>query len=143
MQQQKQFEETKPDAAIDPVCGMTVPPEKAAGSFAYEGRAYYFCSTHCLNKFRAEPQTFLGQAQPDDVRPLGIQVEPTGARSSDTQPYTCPMHPEVREHKPGSCPKCGMALEPVAPQAAANAEAVRQGSDRSSRSQTPEQSARC
>jgi Cu+-exporting ATPase len=119
MQQQKQFEETKPDAAIDPVCGMTVQPEKAAGSFAYEGRAYYFCSKHCLNKFKTDPQSFLSQAQPGDVRPLGIQVEPTGARSSDTQPYTCPMHPEVREHKPGACPKCGMALEPVAPQAAA------------------------
>lgn len=48
---QKQFEDIKPDRVIDPVCGMTVKPETAAGSFEYDGRTHYFCSTHCLNKF--------------------------------------------------------------------------------------------
>jgi len=117
MNPQKHVEEAKSTEVIDPVCGMTVQPESAAGSFAYDGRTYYFCSTHCLNKFRADPQSFLNQAQPSEVWPLSIQVEPAGARSSDTELYTCPMHPAVRQDKPGSCPKCGMALEPIAPQA--------------------------
>jgi Cu+-exporting ATPase len=117
MHPRKQFED-KPDAAIDPVCGMTMKPEAAAGSFEYDGRTYYFCSTHCLDRFRANPQSLLNQVQPSDMRPVSVQLEPTGIRSSDTELYTCPMHPEVRLNKPGPCPTCGMALERVAPQTA-------------------------
>ena len=94
---------------------MTVQPESAAGSFEYDGRTYYFCSTHCLNKFRADPESFLKRAaHATDVRPI---TKHTPARpAGDTGSYTCPMHPEIRQNKPGSCPKCGMALERVAPQ---------------------------
>jgi Cu+-exporting ATPase len=116
MHPQKQIEDTKPDGAIDPVCGMPVKPAAAAGSFEYDGRTYYFCSTHCLDKFKANPQSFLNQAQPSDPRPVGIHAEPAVARSSDAELYTCPMHPEVRLNKPGPCPECGMALERLAQQ---------------------------
>ena len=119
MNPKKQFDDIDPKAAVDPVCGMTVQPEKAAGSFEHDGQAYYFCGTHCLDKFKADPQSFLDQAQPNDVRPVSIEVEPTGTRSNDIGLSTCPMHPEVRARKPGPCPKCGMALEPLAPQTAA------------------------
>jgi Cu+-exporting ATPase len=87
--------------AKDPVCGMTVNPDSAAGSDEYQGQTYYFCSTHCLHKFRADPEKFL--SKPTALKPT-LPV---------AQSYTCPMHPEVREDKSGSCPKCGMALEPV------------------------------
>jgi P-type Cu+ transporter len=89
----------KPVGVRDPVCGMTVDPQKAAGSVAYQGRTYYFCSSGCVAKFQAAPQKYL------DTKPI-----PPAARGVE---YTCPMHPEVRQIGPGSCPKCGMALEPV------------------------------
>jgi len=92
---------TREAQALDPVCGMTVNPEAAAGSYEYNGKTYYFCSTHCLHKFRDDPEKFLKKP-----------TEPKAA-SQIAQTYTCPMHPEVRQEKPGSCPKCGMALEPV------------------------------
>jgi P-type Cu+ transporter len=92
---------------IDPVCGMTVEPETAAGSFEYGGCTYLFCGQHCLERFRAEPQKYLAK-QPST--PVVIALSP----SRRTQPeHTCPMHPEIRHPGPGSCPKCGMALEPV------------------------------
>jgi P-type Cu+ transporter len=119
----------KAETAIDPVCGMTVDPDSAAGLYEYKGNTYYFCSTHCLNKFRENPQGFLNKStSPASVQPVGIQptklpreqlattTSPNGL-GSDKNTYTCPMHPEVRQDKPGSCPKCGMGLEPVAPQA--------------------------
>ncbi|HEY7615762.1 MAG TPA: YHS domain-containing protein, partial [Terriglobales bacterium] len=84
----------------DPVCHMDVDPAKAAGSHQHDGTTYYFCSTHCLNKFRAAPQRYLApEAAPEPM--------PAAARE-----YTCPMHPEVVRTEPGACPKCGMALEP-------------------------------
>jgi Cu+-exporting ATPase len=89
--------------AIDPVCGMTVEPANAAGSAEFEGRTYYFCSTHCLHKFQADPQKYVGGAAstaPSLTAPAGTE-------------FTCPMHPEVREDHPAACPLCGMALEPV------------------------------
>ena len=98
---------------IDPVCGMTVNPEAAAGSYEYNGETYYFCSSQCLQKFREDPQRFLNKSTEATVsQPIGIQRESKQAQPV-TQTYTCPMHPEVRQDKPGSCPKCGMALEPV------------------------------
>ena len=85
--------------AVDPVCGMTVDPATAAHRAAHEGRDYFFCSAGCRTKFVAEPDRYLGEKpQPAPVVPGAI--------------YTCPMHPEVRQEGPGSCPICGMALEP-------------------------------
>jgi Cu+-exporting ATPase len=89
----------------DPVCGMTVDPATARASCTYEGQQYYFCCPSCLQKFQAQPQRYLGgepaaPALPPQVAP-GEKIE-----------YTCPMHPEVISDRPGSCPKCGMALEP-------------------------------
>ena len=104
--------------AIDTVCGMTVDPESAAGSYEYKGRTYYFCSTHCLHKFRQDPERFLNQpAHPVMVQPVaiehaGVQAGPRSAPGSDKITYTCPMHPEVVSDAPGTCPICGMALEP-------------------------------
>ena len=97
---------------IDPICGMTVDPASAAGSTTYEGKTYYFCSTHCLNKFKQDPQKYLA---PSVSRPIGIRREVKEPASTSADDYTCPMHPEVRASAHSSCPKCGMALEPIAP----------------------------
>lgn len=143
---------------VDPVCGMTVEPEDAAGSYVYQGKTYYFCNLGCLEQFRSDPSEFLHSGQRDgslethrdpvcgmeiteeeatDVVEHGNRtyffcnascaqkfkadpqkyLEPgkpelSAAASEDTE-YTCPMDPEVRQMGPGSCPKCGMALEPV------------------------------
>ncbi|MFN2497768.1 MAG: heavy metal translocating P-type ATPase [Pyrinomonadaceae bacterium] len=97
------------DTAIDPICGMIVSPNTAAGSFEYKGQTYYFCSKHCLTKFQTEPGSFLRKpAAAMMVQPIGIQrAKPPQA----TARFRCPMHPEVQVSKPGPCPKCGMALE--------------------------------
>ncbi|MDX6384906.1 MAG: P-type Cu+ transporter [Blastocatellia bacterium] len=92
----------------DPVCGMTVDPAKAAGSFEHKGQTYYFCGKGCLEKFRADPERFL---KPVPATPVTIQR--SQPKSSAPAEYTCPMHPEVRQDKPGSCPTCGMGLEPA------------------------------
>src|SRR6185437_12179405 len=97
-------------AQIDPVCGMTVDPEHAAGSFEYQGKTYYFCSTHCLHRFRENPEAFLNKPA---VQPIGITRQPPEAPAKAGQKYTCPMHPEIIRYAPGSCPICGMALEPL------------------------------
>jgi Cu+-exporting ATPase len=87
---------------IDPVCGMTVNPSKAAASARHLGKTYHFCSTHCQHKFVADPAAYLKNAVP---------ASPQAAIVGSTE-YTCPMHPEVVSDYPGPCPKCGMALEP-------------------------------
>ncbi len=94
--------------ATDPVCGMSVNPESAAGSFEYKDHTYYFCSAHCLQKFRQAPERFIS-AEQSSAKP----DVPVSSTATDEAAYTCPMHPEVRQDKPSSCPKCGMALEPV------------------------------
>src|SRR5918994_4901299 len=88
----------------DPVCGMTIDPADAVGDVEYNGRKYYFCNEGCLERFREDPARFLepARAPSSDAVRTGTDVE-----------YTCPMDPEVRQTGPGSCPKCGMALEPV------------------------------
>jgi Cu+-exporting ATPase len=88
----------------DPVCGMKVDPSRPAASLNHEGVTVYFCSQGCAAKFRASPETYL-QAKPD-AAPLKppAKTEPQGE-------YTCPMHPDIKQPGPGSCPKCGMALE--------------------------------
>jgi P-type Cu+ transporter len=93
-------------AQIDPVCGMKVLPQKAAASLKRAGRTWYFCSQGCKAKFEASPGNYDGSA-------LRVTKPKTATNSIATQ-YTCPMHPEVLSPKPGTCPKCGMALEPVA-----------------------------
>ncbi len=85
---------------IDPVCGMQVDPEHAAGTSELNGTTYYFCNPGCKRKFDADPAAYLGETKPPQP------VAPAGTI------YTCPMHPEVRQEGPGTCPKCGMALEP-------------------------------
>jgi Cu+-exporting ATPase len=115
---------------IDPICGMTVDPAAAAGKFEYEGREYYFCSAHCLRKFSASPQAYLNRAQSvaqsvaqmaahgSSQSPVQISPKSHAAHSPAPKPqpgrkYTCPMHPEIVRDGPGSCPICGMALEPL------------------------------
>jgi P-type Cu+ transporter len=95
----------------DPVCGMFVNPDSAAGSFEYAGETYYFCNPHCLHKFRESPERFVR----DEPRvPLTDSLDPglTTISSTDKIEYTCPMHPEIVRDAPGFCPICGMALEP-------------------------------
>ncbi|MBI1940900.1 MAG: YHS domain-containing protein, partial [Acidobacteria bacterium] len=96
----------------DPVCGMEVNPETAAGSYGHTGQMYYFCNPHCLEKFRLDPAKYLAPKPTQTVIRIGapklIQPSPT-----KQQVHTCPMHPEVRQEGPGSCPACGMALEPL------------------------------
>ena len=92
---------------IDPVCGMDVTPGDAAGGSAeHAGTTYWFCNPGCRERFVADPARFLHPSEPS-------QVAPGSPRGKDTRVYTCPMHPEVRQVGPGSCPKCGMALEPL------------------------------
>lgn len=101
-------------SVIDPVCGMTVNPEKSAGSSTYKGVTYHFCSVHCLHKFEADPERILnGPPQPMSSQLVGIKRTPKADVGPSAQSYTCPMHPEVRNENPSACPKCGMALEPL------------------------------
>ncbi|MBD5803156.1 Copper-transporting P-type ATPase [Azoarcus sp. Aa7] len=89
----------------DPVCGMSVKPDSPHHT-TFAGHEYRFCSAKCLAKFSAEPQRYLEPA---------AQAEPA-AEAPAAAEYTCPMHPEIRQPGPGTCPKCGMALEPVLPE---------------------------
>jgi P-type Cu+ transporter len=85
----------------DPVCGMETVPSSAAGTAAHDGRTYHFCSQTCLSKFEADPS-----------RCVGNQAE-TPPPSEPGSGYSCPMHPDVHQQGPGSCPKCGIPLEPI------------------------------
>jgi Cu+-exporting ATPase len=88
------------DSVRDPVCGMAVDPHTAKHRHQHRGHAYYFCSAGCRTKFAADPEKYLSKAE------RAAEPVPEGAI------YTCPMHPEIRQVGPGSCPICGMALEP-------------------------------
>ena len=88
-------------AVKDPVCGMTVDPHTAKHRYTHGGKTYYFCAARCREKFAANPAQYLDPAQAAAAEP-----PPPGTI------YTCPMHPEIRQEGPGSCPICGMALEP-------------------------------
>ena len=92
----------------DPVCGMDVAPEKAAGKLQHNGQMYYFCSAKCQERFTAEPEHWLDPAK------RGAADTDAGEKAAT---YTCPMHPEVVQQGPGACPICGMALEPLMPTA--------------------------
>jgi Cu+-exporting ATPase len=89
------------DVVTDPVCGMIVDPTTAKHKIAHQGTTFYFCSAGCLEKFAADPAKYL------------TVPTPAGPSSQEGTIYTCPMHPEIRQSGPGSCPICGMALEPL------------------------------
>lgn len=90
---------------VDPVCGMQVAPDTEL-RHEHEGIEYGFCNPGCLRRFRADPQRYLD-----------AQLKPEAPSPADTREYTCPMHPEIVQRGPGSCPICGMALEPRMPDA--------------------------
>jgi Cu+-exporting ATPase len=86
--------------AEDPVCGMTVNRGRAKHMTSHSGERFYFCSADCRTKFKAEPEKYLGGRPEPEPMPEGTT-------------YTCPMHPEIVQEGPGTCPLCGMALEPM------------------------------
>src|SRR5262245_58907380 len=101
----------------DPVCGVAIDPAKAAGRSEHAGVTYHFCSGHCKQAFDRDPARYAGDGagagsphahHPHEAAP----APPAGTR------YTCPMHPQIVRDRPGSCPICGMALEPVVATAA-------------------------
>ena len=100
--------------SIDPVCGMMVDPKSAAGSLEHKGQTYYFCSTRCLKEFNEDPDRFLNQspAPPASLRPTTQPESSPKPLAAEAAAYTCPMHPQIVRNQPGSCPICGMALEP-------------------------------
>jgi len=86
----------------DAVCGMRVTADSPHHA-EHQGQSFHFCSSKCLNKFKADPEKYLAPKKIEDSPPAAGTI------------YTCPMHPEIRQDHPGSCPKCGMALEPLMP----------------------------
>ncbi|MCC2096798.1 MAG: YHS domain-containing protein, partial [Hyphomicrobiales bacterium] len=92
--------ETGSHLAKDPVCGMDVDPHQTRHRHDHNSRTYYFCSAGCQDKFALNPDHYLSTDQ------RSAEPAPEGAI------YTCPMHPQIRQTGPGSCPICGMALEP-------------------------------
>ena len=117
----------------DPVCGMNVEPSTAKHKFDHAGKTYYFCCSSCLEKFRAHPDNYLGPRPASAAGLQIINIAPAAARGTPAKSvlptpvtasptggnYVCPMCPEVRSAKPDACPRCGMALEPEIPAAAA------------------------
>ena len=108
----------------DPVCGMMVDPQKPAATVVHGNETYYFCSKGCGQKFESDPEKFLaspGKAGMGSHVDAGRDKDSTRTATAPTSPaatskdarYTCPMHPEIIQMGPGTCPKCGMALEPM------------------------------
>jgi Cu+-exporting ATPase len=106
----------------DPVCGMNVNPEKAKAQAAHDGKTYYFCCGGCAQKFQQRPGKYLAAWSPTShletatqaaEKPQGSQTRPALQAVAMQIRYTCPMHPEIVQMGPGSCPICGMALEPM------------------------------
>ncbi|MGZ6021411.1 MAG: YHS domain-containing protein, partial [Rhizomicrobium sp.] len=98
----------------DPVCGMTVDPATAKHRTEHAGKPYYFCSARCLGKFVAEPGKYIAQSAGPSESHTHHDARATAAGTADAGAiYTCAMHPEIRQKGPGSCPICGMALEPL------------------------------
>jgi len=116
----------------DPVCGMDVNPATTKHRLEHAGKSYYFCCSHCAEKFTLDPQKYLAKSAPaasNLVSLGGLTVRPAAApatsplpESPKQQSYVCPMCPQVRASKRGPCPSCGMALEPDVPLAATRAE---------------------
>jgi len=105
----------------DPVCGMTVDSTKAAAHFEHRGETYFFCAKGCAEKFSANPERYLNPsptAAPASSATNLTAIQPAApspvpAPAQEQIRYTCPMHPEIIRLGPGTCPKCGMALEPM------------------------------
>lgn len=112
----------------DPVCGMNVLPEKAAATLEFEGKKYFFCAKSCAVKFEGDPKKYLNAKTPEGMHEIGhghgpglvsiggLTTQGSVQKSAQTKAgvrYTCPMHPEIVQVGPGTCPKCGMALEPM------------------------------
>ncbi|EXS68145.1 YHS domain-containing protein [Sphingobium sp. Ant17] len=91
-----------PDYVTDPVCGMSVDPNATPHHADHDGQTYHFCSPGCRSKFVANPRAYL-------------DGQPTDPAASPGAMWTCPMHPQIRRDGPGTCPICGMALEPEEP----------------------------
>jgi Cu+-exporting ATPase len=104
-------EESLAEEVKDPVCGMTVNPETTNLTYDHKGKTYFFCCEHCLEKFRKDPENYLSGKLPHEMKPI-LRLQQTDEKCDV---YTCPMDPDVRTEEPGSCPKCGMALEPLTP----------------------------
>jgi P-type Cu+ transporter len=116
-------------AEKDPVCGMTVDPDRAAAQSLHDGKTFYFCCPSCATKFAAAPEKYLDQANATPTHSAPVQL--TGIKSAQPSPpsssratptkqcaaadYICPMDPGVHQDHPGACPKCGMALELAIP----------------------------
>lgn len=105
----------------DPICGMTTDSPETYLSYEHQGETFYFCSRHCLEKFKDAPDNYTAGDSEEPESDASDQREKQTAGV-----YTCPMHPEVEQDHPGDCPKCGMALEPktVDPEAEENREYV-------------------
>ena len=88
--------------AISPVCGMTVTLKPDSGTESHGGSDFHFCSEKCQTKFNADPWFYAGGRAPANGHAVAVAAQ-----------YTCPMHPQILQDKPGNCPICGMALEPV------------------------------
>jgi P-type Cu+ transporter len=102
---------TDPEAevAIDPVCGMKVKRATAKHRFEYQGNEYLFCCARCRERFQTDPESFLKPKESEQKQGAAKRPEPAAMPGAI---YTCPMDPEVRQIGPGTCPICGMALEP-------------------------------
>jgi Cu+-exporting ATPase len=110
------------ERVLDPVCGMMVDPDRAAGHVDHNGTTYYFCSKSCVAKFSANPEKYLAGVReamhaPATMQISGLKRNAVEPRATSLEPratkWTCPMHPEVISDTAGPCPKCGMALEPM------------------------------
>jgi Cu+-exporting ATPase len=107
----------------DPVCGMIVDPQRAAAKVEHGGKTYHFCSSRCAERFEKEPEKFLAAPAVPGMEHRSSSLRghehhaPHGVTSASaelkTARYTCPMHPEIIQMGPGTCPICGMALEPM------------------------------
>lgn len=102
-------------ATIDPVCGMTVNPAQAAASYEYEGTRYYFCAAICATRFKSNPQRYLVKSLDSQSPEMDFTKVKSESQATKGGLYTCPMDPEIVQEGPGTCPKCGMALEPMQP----------------------------
>ncbi|MGZ8282763.1 MAG: HAD-IC family P-type ATPase, partial [Allosphingosinicella sp.] len=103
-----QCEPALPTAVKDPVCGMAVDPERTAHREVHDGETHHFCSARCRSRFAADPESFL-------IATASPALAAVAAEPAEGVDWTCPMHPEIRRPGPGSCPICGMALEPAEP----------------------------
>ena len=117
----------------DPVCGMQVDPAKARARVMHAGQEFYFCCAGCAEKFQLSPAKYLAPrpqpsgaslvtlGTPQAAAPAGVKAPSVASPDQEAAEYTCPMHPEIVQRGPGSCPICGMALEPRVISAAAEA----------------------